>query len=387
MWSRRVEKILPSKAGLKKLVQKRKIKLYIGVDPTGSHLHLGHTIGIRQLVAFAERGHEAILLFGTGTVLVGDPSQREEARKPITEKEIKENIKTWKKQLAPVIRSAKIKIVQNSDWLLKLTLKDIIKIASNISAVQLFKRDMFQRRIKQGNTVWYHETMYPLLQGYDSVVLDVDLEIGGTDQEFNMLIGRELAWKMKKKEKYVMTTPMILGIDGTKMSKSTGNCVWLDDSPTDMFAKLMGIPDNQISTYLRLVTNLPFNEVKKTISALDKKEIHPMEAKKILAQAVVAEFHGEKKAQETKKEFEDVFQKKQVPPTIPAIKIEKGREVNFVALMRRLKIAKSNAEAKRLIRQGAVRLNGKKVKENTLSIKSSGILKIGKFRFFRLVKQ
>ena len=232
--TRRVEKILPDKHKLEELMASRKIRVYFGVDPTATKLHLGHTVGLRKLQEFASAGHEAILLFGTGTVLVGDPSLRSQARKPITQDEIEANISTWKKQVSPIIDFDAVTLKQNGDWLLKLTFKDLVHIASHISAVQLFKRESFQRRIDAGNTVWYHETMYPLLQGYDSVAMDVDLEIGGSDQEFNMLIGRELLRKMKNKEKYVLTTPMILGTDGQQMSKTTGNCVWLDDTSGDM---------------------------------------------------------------------------------------------------------------------------------------------------------
>src|SRR3989344_1256774 len=183
--TRRVEKVLPSKDGLKRLMQVKKIKLYQGFDATGGRLHLGHSVGIRKLMDFANAGHEVIFLFGTRTVLVGDPSQREAGRKLITEEEVEENIKSWREQVSPLVDWDKIKILKNGDWLRELKLQDIINIASNISAVQLFKREMFQTRLEKGDTVWYHETMYPLLQGYDSVVMDVDLEIGGTDQEFN----------------------------------------------------------------------------------------------------------------------------------------------------------------------------------------------------------
>ena len=214
--SRRVDKVLPSKSELEKLISTKKIRLYQGFDPTGSRLHLGHSIGLRKLMNFANAGHEVIFLFGTGTVLVGDPSERETGRTLITQEEIEKNIETWKEQVKTIVDFDKISIKQNGDWLVPLKLKDIVNIASKISAVQLFKRDSFQKRIEKGDTVWYHETMYPLLQGYDSVVMDVDLEIGGTDQVFNMLVGRELQKKMNNRNKYVLTTPMIVGIDENK---------------------------------------------------------------------------------------------------------------------------------------------------------------------------
>ncbi len=278
--TRRVEKVMPSREDLEKLLVKNKIRVYLGIDPTAVRLHLGHTVPLRKLMDFANAGHEAIFLFGTGTVLVGDPSQRDTGRKLITEEEIEQNIQTWKDQVKPIVDFEKIKILKNGDWLTKLNLKDIINIASNISAVQLFKREMFQRRMERGDTVWYHETMYPLLQGYDSVVMDVDLEIGGTDQEFNMLVGRELQAKINNREKYVLTVPMISGLDGKQMSKTSDNCVWLSDSADDMFAKIMSVLDSQIVSYMELVTDVPMSRVNEVKKMLNENKIHPMEAKK-----------------------------------------------------------------------------------------------------------
>lgn len=381
--TRRVEKVLPNKEGLAALMQKRKIRLYQGFDPTGSRLHLGHSIGIRKLMDFANSGHEVIFLFGTGTVLVGDPSQRDTARKLITEKEIEENIKDWKRQVAPLVDFDKVTIKQNGDWLTKLTLKDIIKIASNISAVQLFKREMFQRRIERGDTVWYHETMYPLLQGYDSVVMDVDLEIGGTDQEFNMLIGRELQQKMNNHEKFVLTVPMIMGTDGKQMSKTSGNCVWLDDTADDMYGKLMSIPDNQIVPYMELVTDIPMERVKEVKNALQSNEVNPMDAKKELAVAVVSQFHGEKAAQEAKRNFEIVFQKGGTPEEAKTYKIT-ADTIDLVKVLVENSFAKSNSGARRLIEQGAIEWDGKKVSDAILEIKESGTLRIGKHRFLKV---
>lgn len=382
--TRRVEKVLPNKEGLAALMGKKKIRLYQGFDPTGAHLHLGHSIGIRKLMDFANAGHEVIFLFGTGTVLVGDPSQRDTARKLITQEEIEENIKDWKRQVAPLVDFNKVTIKQNGDWLTKLTLKDIIKIASNISAVQLFKREMFQRRIERGDTVWYHETMYPLLQGYDSVVMDVDLEIGGTDQEFNMLIGRELQAKMNGREKFVLTVPMIMGTDGKQMSKTSGNCVWLDDSAEDMFGKLMAIGDDQIVPYMELVTDIPMARVEEVKKALAAGKLHPMDAKKELGVAVVTQFHGEKAAHDTKENFEQVFQRRNAPEEAKTYKTVSGA-VDLVKVFTENNIAKSNSEVRRLIEQGGVEWNGEKVTDTTLEIQKSGTLRIGKHRFLKII--
>src|SRR3989344_1098464 len=382
--TRRVEKVLPSPQGLEKLMGERKVKLYQGFDPTGSRLHLGHSVGIRKLMAFANAGQDVTFLFGTGTVLVGDPSQRNTARKLITQEEIDENIKGWKRQVSPLVNWDKITIKQNGDWLIPLTLRDIIHIASNISAVQLFKREMFQRRLEQGNTVWYHETMYPLLQGYDSVVMDVDLEIGGTDQEFNMLIGRELMRKMKGKEKYVLTTPMILGTDGNQMSKSTGNCVWLDDSETDMFGKLMSVPDKQIVPYLANVTDVPMGKVNEVKDGLKAGSVHPMDAKKMLALEVVRQFHGEAKAIDAQKEFEETFQKGGAPESVETYEA-KNRTVNLIDVLAETGVAKSKSDARRLLEQSALEWNGEKVLATELEVGTGGTLRVGKHRFLRIV--
>src|SRR3990167_3933485 len=294
--TKNVTQILPDKEALKVLMDSKKIRVYLGVDPTGTKLHLGHTIPIRKLQEFADLGHEAILVFGTGTVLTGDPSQRQEARKKITQKEIDENIKSWKSQASK-----------------------IINIASNISAIQLFKREMFRERIKRGDTVWTHETLYPLFQAYDSVAMDVDLEIGGTDQMFNMLIGRELQKKMADREKFVLTTPLISGTDGQPMSKSSGNCIWLDDTPKDMFGKIMSMADTQIEEYWQMLTELSKEELKK---------LKPIDAKKKLAAEIVKIFHSEAEAKTAREEFERVFQKGKSPEDIPKIKI--GDNISIV---------------------------------------------------------
>jgi len=366
--TRGVAEILPGKKGLADLMSKKKIKLYLGIDPTGTKLHLGHTVPLRKLQQFADLGHEVILLFGTGTVLVGDPSQRDIKRKAITQKEIEKNIKTWKKQAAPILDFEKIKIKQNGDWLLKLNLKDIINLASKISAIQLFKRDMFQKRLDKGDTVLYHETMYPLLQGYDSVVMDVDLEIGGTDQTFNMLIGRELQQKMNKKEKFVLIMPMITGLDGKQMSKTSGNCVWLTDSADEMFGKLMSISDNQIKPYAALLTDLPISKI-----------TNPLEAKKKLAWEIVKIYHSEKEADEAQDKFERTFQKR-----APEYKTEIAAKSTLSGTI--AEVAGSISQAKRLIKQGAVDVNGAAVYDPNYEIKGGEKIKIGKKTFVKVKK-
>lgn len=362
--TRRVAKILPSKEGLEKLIAGKKIRLYQGFDPTGGHLHLGHAVGMRKLMDFANAGHEVIFLFGTGTVLVGDPSLRDTGRKLITQEEIDENIKDWKRQVSPIVDFSKVTIKQNGDWLTKLTLKDIIGIASNISATQLFKRESFTRRIEKGDPVWYHETMYPLLQGYDSVAMDVDLEIGGTDQEFNMLVGRELQKKMNNRDKFVLMTPMILGTDGKKMSKSVGNCIFLDDKPEDIYSKLMAIKDDLISTYFELLTDLSMDE----IAALDPSK--PIENKKRLAYDITRQLHSETGAKTGQTYYDTVVQPKVAPTDIPEVIVKPNTPL--LDILKSAGLGVSNAEMKRMIEQGGVEIK-------------NDILKFGK-RTFRRIK-
>lgn len=372
--TRSVEQILPDIEGLKKLISIKKIRVYLGVDPTGARLHLGHTIGLRKLNEFALAGHEAILVIGTGTVLAGDPSQRAQARTKITQKEIDENIKTWKIQAGKVVDLEKIKIRQNGEWLLKLNYVDILNIASNISSVQLFKREMFQKRIEAGDTVWTQETLYPLFQGYDSVALDVDLEIGGTDQTFNMLIGRELQKKMKNREKYVLTTPLINGTDGKPMSKSSGNCIWLDDTAEEMFGKIMALADGEIESYWINLTNLPREKLK---------ELKPMDAKKTLAYELVKTFHSNEEAEKAKENFQDVFQKRSAPQDLPEITIE-STPINIIDFLVQNNLVESRSQAKRLLDQGALELDGQTIENSQTEVENNQVLKIGKHKFVKI---
>lgn len=374
--TRRVAKVLPSREGLEKLLAKKKIRLYQGFDPTFRDLHLGHTIGFRKLMDFARAGHEVIFLFGTGTVLAGDPSERDTGRKLITQEEIDENIKNWKEQVSKIVDFDLVTIKQNGDWLTKLTLKDIIKIGSNISATQLFKRDSFTRRIKAGDPVWYHETMYPLLQGYDSVAMDVDLEIGGTDQEFNMLVGRELQRKMNNREKFVLTTPMINGTDGKKMSKSVGNCIFLTEKPEEIYRKIMAMSDDMITTYYELLTDIPMDEIK----SLDPNK--PIENKKRLAYDITRQLHKEEGAIKGQNFYDNVVQPKQAPKNMPSITASKGTPI--LEVLKQADLGVSNSDIKRTIEQGGVELDGKKITDIATPVTESGTLKFGKRTYRKL---
>ena len=378
--TKNVAEVFPSKERLAYLMGKKKIRVYLGVDPTGGKLHLGHTIVFRKLQEFVSLGHKVFLIFGTGTVLAGDPSLRDSGRPKISEKEIKENIKTWREQVKKIIDLSKVEIKYNGDWLLKLKLKDIINISSNLSAVRLFQREMFQRRIKKGDTVLFSETMYPLMQGYDSVVLDADLEIGGSDQVFNMLIGRELQRKMKNREKYVLTMNMALGTNGEKMSKSSGNCIWILDSPEQKFGKIMSIPDNLVISYFELFTNYSSLDVQRF-----KKEMSPVLLKRKLAFSIVEIYHSKKEAEESEKNFNRIFKERKQPSKIPETFI-KEKNMNILDLLLKVKLVSSKTEAKRILIQKGVKINGKIKNDWTenIQIKKGQVLQIGKRRFVKI---
>lgn len=381
--SRRVEKVLPGKNGLDKLMKKRRIRLYNGIDPTGTRLHLGHSIPLKKLREFADAGHEVMLLFGTGTVKVGDPSLRATARKSVTDEEIEKNIATWKEQASKILDFSKVKIVKNGDWIDKLTLKDMIGLMSKVSAVQLFKRESFTRRIKAGDTVWYHETLYPLLQGYDSVVMDVDLEIGGTDQEFNMLMGRELQKKINGKDKWVMTLPMIVGTDGNQMSKTSGNCIWLDDTPGEMYGKIMSLADEHMWSYFDMVTDVghdEINDLKKQV----KSGLNPKEAKVRLAKEIVTMYHGQDEADKAGVQFEKQFKDHSLPEEIPTFTVNKDEEYQITDLLADSGLVESKSQARRLLSQGAIRLNQKKIEAETIKPSNGDVLQAGKRRFIQL---
>lgn len=380
--TRGVEQVLPSKEGLAKLLRKRKIKLYNGIDPTGGKLHLGHSLVLRKLNQFQELGHEVILLVGSFTAQIGDPSDRESARQPLTPSQIEKNMATYKEQASKILDLSKIRFVCNADWLEKLNFRDVLKLASCFTAQQIIERDMFQRRIKEGKPVWLHEFLYPLMQGYDSVHLDVDLEVGGTDQTFNMLAGRTLQKIYHQKEKYVLTTPMLLGLDGRKMSKTYGNTINLTDPPQEIYGKLMSLKDELIMQYFELCTDLPMEEIKGLAKGVKK---DPMGVKKQLAYEITKMYHGEKKADEAQDEFERVIQKGEQPKEIPPIPLEHltskyGSLPTVTDITMGTALVSSTSEARRIIEQGGFKIDDKKIidPKKKIEMDRDRIVKIGK---------
>src|SRR3989344_1673780 len=322
--NRGVENVYHSKEALKKVLESgKKLVIYLGIDPTGSTLHIGHGVALKKLRAFQDLGHKIILLIGDYTALIGDPTDKDKTRPVLTHEEIMKNSACFKKQASAILsfdgeNPAELKY--NGEWLSKLTFEETIRLASHFTVGQMIEREMFARRIKEGKPIHLHEFLYPLMQGYDSVAMDVDMEIGGNDQTFNMLSGRTLMKQMKNKEKFVLTTKLLIDPQGRKMGKSEGNMMTLADSPEDMFGKVMSWPDGRIALGFELYTDLPMSEIEsRTLE-------NPMEAKKELARNIVETYHGKEKALSAMNFFERAHQKRETPKEAPEILI-KGRKI------------------------------------------------------------
>ncbi len=379
--TRGVDKIYPSREALEKVLRSgKKLKLYQGFDPTGDKLHLGHMVGLRKHRQWQDLGHEVIFLIGDGTGQAGDPTGKKKTReKFFSNTELRENAKGYLEQASKIVRfdgENPVKILYNGDWLNKLTLPEILNILGNFSEQQLVERDMFQERLKNQEEINMREFMYPVLQAYDSVAMDVDLELGGSDQTFNMLAGRTLMRKIKGKEKFVMTTPLLEDAKGVKIGKTEGNVIGLTDEPGELFGKIMALGDDAIVPMFTLLTDVPLEEIKK----LDIKK-DAMSLKKRVAKILVAALHSEKEAEQAEKNFANTFSKKEIPKDIQEIKLGKNPLDTLVSG----KLATSISAARRLLEEGAVTdlTDDKKIGLKDKLI-SGHAYKIGKHKFVKI---
>lgn len=383
--TRGVQTILPGTQELGRLMQQKKIRLYLGIDPTSPQLHLGHSVLLRKLSQFQQLGHEAILLFGTFTARIGDPSGRSGVRSSLTMAQIEKNMAGYKEQVSKVISLSGIKIEYNHRWLGKLYLEDILRLTSCFTVSRLLERDMFQARFKKGEQVGVNEFLYPLLQGYDSVALDVDLEIGAEDQTFNMLVGRKLQQIYHHKEKFILTVPTLLGLDGRKMSKTYGNTVNIADPPKEMYGKIMSVKDELIIPYFELCTDEPLTDLVQVKNALKSRKLNPREAKAHLARTIVAMVYDKKTAREAEAEFDRVYKDKKIPSEISQVRIPMHEMaiLNFLTLV---KVVSSKAEAKRLIQQRGVKIDGQTQEDwrATIMPKRGQIIQIGRRKFIKI---
>lgn len=386
--TRGVAAIYPSKEFLEsRLKSGDKLTIYHGVDPTGPTLHVGHSVPLFKLAQFQQLGHQIIFLIGDMTATIGDPTDKMAARVPLTKEEVLENSKLYKKQASKIIKFSgenPAKLRYNSKWLAKLSLADTFKVYSNMTYAQTIKRDMFQKRIAEGKDLYLHEFMYPMMQGYDSVALDVDGEIGGNDQTFNMLVGRDLMKKLKNKEKFVVCTKLLTDASGKKMGKTEGNMVALDEDANQMFGKVMSWADGLILSGLELCTRLLMEKIQEIKSKLDN-GLNPRDAKLILAGEITAIYHGQKKAREAKKNFLAVFSDKSRMGEVKETKAEVGELLMDV--VSREKLVSSKSDFRRLVSEGAVSNTEtkEKITDPFFKITSNLTIRIGPLRFLKII--
>ena len=379
-----VENILPSKEELKNLLLSGKhLNIYQGFDPTAPTLHIGHTVGMRKLEDFRKLGHQVYFVIGDFTARIGDPSDKMSARKKLTKQQVEENMRLYIDQASHFInifdKDNPVKVVYNSKWLEPLNFGEIIELASVFTVQQMLKRSMFQERLKSDKPIYLHEFLYPLMQGYDSVALNIDVEVGGNDQLFNMLAGRDLVMNRLNKEKFVVAMKLLEANDGTKMGKTSGNMIELSDSANNIFGKVMAFDDKLIPIGFEILTKYELKQVEEIKERLKKGE-NPMILKKLLAFEITKDIKGEQEAENAQKYFENIFQKKNLNTDIP-VRTVRQSNINILDLIVQCKIANSKSQAKRLVEQNAVTINGEKITDWNKNIQvgsGSTILKCGK---------
>ncbi|MGM0602382.1 MAG: tyrosine--tRNA ligase [Bacillota bacterium] len=369
----------------------RPLKVKLGLDPTAPDIHLGHTVVLRKLKQFQDLGHEVYLIIGDFTGMIGDPSGKSETRKQLTREEVIENARTYKEQFSKVLDRDKTKLVFNGDWLGELDFADVLELSSKYTVARMLERDDFSKRYQEEKPIGIHEFFYPLMQGYDSVAINADVELGGTDQRFNLLVGRNLQKEYGQKPQVVVMMPLLEGLDGVnKMSKSLGNYIGVYDKPSDMYGKVMSIPDDLILRYFELLTDVSPEKLTEIKEKLDQDDFNPMGLKKELAYIIVKEYHDKNSADAAADEFENVFSKGNLPEDIPVIKIDSSDledgELWIVKLVAATGLVDSNSEARRMIKQGAVTIDDQKYEKINLDIevKDGMIIQIGKRRFAQI---
>ncbi len=367
---------------------KTPLRIKLGMDPTRPDLHLGHTVVMRKLKEFQKLGHKIVLLVGGATAMIGDPSGKSETRPALTKEQVEENAKTYFAQMSKVIDISQAEVVNNADWLHKLSFTELLQLAGKVTVAQMMTRDDFAKRYAEGKPIAIHEFFYPLMQAYDSVAIDADIELGGTDQRFNTLLGRDIQVAYGKKyPQLVMMLPLLEGTDGVvKMSKTyPEHCISLTDSAKDMFGKLMSIPDTLITRYYSLLTDVPQSELIKMDEQIASNSINPRDIKLALAHMITEEYHGKDGADKAQEDFINVVSNKGIPDDIESVKIES--EKSILDLLVELKFVQSKGEAKRLIQGGGVKIDGEKISDMGLIIKPQMdvVLQAGKRKFAKLV--
>ncbi|MGB5528828.1 MAG: tyrosine--tRNA ligase [Ignavibacteriaceae bacterium] len=391
---RGASEIIPEDELVKKLERSLKegepLNIKLGCDPSRPDLHIGHSVVLRKLAQFQSLGHLAILIIGDFTGMIGDPSGRSATRPALTLKETREHGGTYFLQASKILDAKKTKIVYNSDWLGKMSFEDVIKLAAKYTVARMLERDDFTKRYKSGEPISIHELLYPLAQAMDSVAIKSDVELGGTDQKFNLLVGRDIQRENGQEPQVILTMPLLVGTDGVeKMSKSYDNYIGISDSPKEIYGKTLSIPDNLIYIFFELASDIPSSELKEIKKLLDDPSINPRDIKRKLARTFVKMYHNEEAAIQAQEEFDRIFIKKEIPDEVEEFKIDDNNsEFNILDLVLKVNFAPSKGEARRLVLQGGVSINGNKITDSNYSTKLSDgmILKVGKRKFIKFVK-
>jgi len=372
---------------LSKIREKGQLKVKLGVDPSRPDLHLGHAVVLRKLKQFQELGHIVYLVIGDFTARIGDPSGRSKTRPLLSEDEVRENSKTYVEQAFRILQRDKTVVKSNSEWLSKLSFADVINLSSRYTVARMLERDDFSKRLKENQPISISEFLYPIAQAYDSIVIEADVELGGTDQLFNLLVGRKLQEEFNQSPQVVLTMPLIEGTDGyLKMSKSYDNYIAFNDSPQDIFGKVMSIPDHLIIRYMKYLTDIPKDKIKKIEEQMKSGEVNPRDIKMILAEEIVTLLYNKKEAEKAKQNFVSIFQKREMPEDLPEIQIKSGETI--LDIVSKTDVYDSNSEMKRAIMQGAIRINDEKIKDfkNVVDCEDGAILRVGKKSYFKIKK-
>lgn len=371
-----------------RLASGKKLRVKLGADPTAPDLHLGHYVVLRKLRDFQELGHQVVFIIGDFTGLVGDPSGRSKTRPPLSKEQIQENAKTYFEQVFKVLDKDKTEVRFNSEWLSKITFEDWFRLCANFTLARILERDDFQKRFSQDIPIFFHELFYPIMQAYDSYAIDADVELGGTDQKFNLIMGRHLLEAKGKPPQIAIIMPILRGLDGVqKMSKSLGNYVGITEDPKTMFGKIMSIPDELIAEYYYLVLDVDDEKAKEIEDSIKEGRVNPRDLKLELAKGIVEIFHGKDEAESAYENFIKVFSKHEFPDEMPELHIEEFVEdgvVDIVNLLVSLKILPTKSEVKRLIEQGGLKLNEEKVSSFKVKVNKGDILRVGKKQFYKL---
>lgn len=371
----------------KSITTGKPLRVKLGIDPSGTELHLGHAVPLRKLKQFQDLGHEVFFLIGTFTGRIGDPTGKSETRKMLSEEQVMENIKTYLDQVKLILDLDKINVVYNADWLEKLNLADVLKLLSMFTVSQMISREDFAKRLSENKPVSLIEFMYPILQGYDSVELKADIELGATEQKFNLLRGRDLQKNFGQEQQICMIMPILVGLDGVeKMSKSLGNYIGVKDTANDMFGKIMSISDELMGNYYTMITEIPSEEITKIKENIANGMLHPMEAKKQLGAEVVKIYHGEQAAVEARDWFENVFSKRNLDVELPEVEVAYNEIGVIDLLVKATELVKTTSEARRLIEQGGFKINDEAIKDvkATVNVESGMIVRAGKKKIVKI---